>query len=235
MLPGGKLTKEEKPLWLTYRELADNELRQASNDLLGTDYTLEDPMSLDDNEKRVKVEKIDLEEITQQLFAHFDGKRAEQERAQWAAAKAKADAGDLETAATMLDRLIAANPERGERDGMAQIYFAWAKQLEGKQRWADAAAAYSKTHGLAPTGEHAKDALAAHHYTLGKALELAGKDGGADFRRAIALKPDYAPAEEAVERIETGGRPIWMLYAAFAAAALAAGLFAAGLMHRRAS
>lgn len=235
-LPGGKLTKEEKPLWLTYRELADNELRLASNELLHTDYPIEDPMSLDDRDTKRNVVKIDLVDVTKQLFAYYDGERAKQDAAEWAAAKAKADGGDLAGAITMLDRLLAQNPERADRAGMAPLYFTYAKQLEAKQQWADAAVAYSKAHGLDPTGKTATDALAAHHYTLGKSLEAQGKDGGPDFRRAVALKPGYAPAEDAAEIASSGGssRPTWMLYTAFLAAGIAGVLFAAGMVRRRA-
>ncbi len=233
-LPGGKLTKKEKPLWLTYRELADNELRTAANELLHEDYPIEDPMSLDDHDRRVSNVKIDLLEVTKRLFDFYDGERAKQDGTQWAAAKAKADSGDLATAAAMLDRLIAQKPDVAERAGISKIYFAWGKFLEEKQQWADAAAAYSKAHGVDPKGASANDALAAHHYTLGKSLEAAGKDGGADFRRAMALKPDYAPAKRAEET--SGGaspRPIWMLYAALIAGLLAAALFAAAMVRRR--
>ncbi len=235
-LPGGKLTKREKPLWLTYRELADNELRQTANELLHEDYPIEDPTSLTDHEARTSDVKIDLVEVTNRLFAYYDGERGKVEGAQWAAAKAKADGGDLATAAAMLDRLLAQKPDAGERAGIAKIYFAWGTFLEEKQQWADAAAAYSKAQGVDPKGANANDALAAHHYTLGKSLEAQGKDGGADFRRAIALKPDYAPAERAAET--AGGRsprPIWMLYAAVLAAMLAAGLFAVAMLRRRTS
>ncbi|HWU85973.1 MAG TPA: hypothetical protein VN253_01810, partial [Kofleriaceae bacterium] len=178
MLPGGKLTKKEKPLWLTYRELADNELRKAANELLHEDYPLDDETSLDDKPVYTKTEKIDLPAVTKQLFDYFDGERAKKEAAQWAAAKAKADAGDLQTAAAMLDRLIATNPDRGERAEMAKVYARWGKQLEDKQQWAEASAAYSKAHGLDPKGPAANERLAAHHYALGKALEAQGKDGG---------------------------------------------------------
>ncbi len=234
-LPGGKLTKKEKPLWLTYRELADNELRNAANELLHEDYPIEDPMSLDDHDSRVSNVKIDLQEVTKRLFEFHDGERAKQDGAAWTAAKAKADSGDLATAAGMLDRLIAQKPDVAEREGISKIYFSWAKVLEEKQQWADAAAAYSKAHGIDPKGSNANDALAAHHYTLGKSLEAAGKDGGADFRRAIVLKPNYAPAKRAEET--AGGaspRPIWMLYAALLAGLVAAALFAAAMVRRRA-
>jgi tetratricopeptide (TPR) repeat protein len=233
-LPGGKLTKKEKPLWLTYRELADTELRRAANELLHEDYPLEDETNLDDKENfRVKTEKVDLLAVTKRLFDHFDAERAKKEGAQWAAAKAKADAGDLEAAAAMLDRLIATNPDRGERAEMAKVYARWGKQLEDKQQWADASAAYSKAHGLDPKGPAATERLAAHHYALGKALESQGKDGGPDYRRAVALKPDYAPAQTAAERTSSSGRPTWMLFAAIGAAVAAMALFGAAMLRRR--
>jgi len=234
-LPGGKLTKKPKPLWLTYRELADNELRQTANELLHEDYPLEDENSLDDKELHVKTEKIDLEVLTQRLFDYHDGERAKKEAAQWAAAKAKADAGDLQAAAAMLDQLIAINPSRGERAEMAAVYARWGKQLEDKQQWADASAAYSKAHGLDPKAADASARLAAHHYALGKALEAQGKDGGPDFRRAVALSPSYAQAQSAVERTTEGGKPTWMLFAAIIAAGVAMGLFGLAMLRRRAA
>lgn len=231
-LPGGKLTKRAKPLWLTYRELADNELRKAANELLGEDLPLADP-TLDDNERKGKTVEVDVEALTQRLFAHYDAKRAERETAQWTAAKALADKHDLAGAAAALDRLLAANPERGERAAMAKIYVELGKQLEQDHKWLEASAAYSKAHGLDPKGAGATDALAAHHFTLGKALEAQGKDGGPDFRRAVALRPDYAPAKAAAASVEAP-RPLWLLYAAASAAACALVLFGAAMVRRRA-
>lgn len=241
-LPGGKKTKKEKPLWLTYRELADNELRKAANELLGEDYPLNDPMSLeeDEDQRRPKpkpIVKIDLEATTKRLFAYFDGERAKQEAAQWAVAQKTAASGDLAGAAQLVDRMLAINPDRGdaaERAAMAKLFAQLAKQLEQNQSWSEASAAYSKAHGLDPKGAGANDALAAHHYTLGKSLEAQGKDGGPDFRRAVALKPDYAPAKKAAVEAAPERRPLWMLYAALIAAAAAALVFAAGMMRRRA-
>jgi tetratricopeptide (TPR) repeat protein len=152
---------------------------------------------------------------------------------QWSAAKAKVESGDLATAIQLVDRMLATDPDRSERAEMAKLYLAWAKQLESKQQWGDAAAAYSKVHGLAPKGASANDALAAYHFTLGKSLEAQGKDGGADFRRAVALKPDHAPAHSAARAVAAAGRPSWMLYAAAGVAALAILLFAAAMMARR--
>jgi hypothetical protein len=234
-LPGGKKTKKPKPLWLTYRELADNEVRKAANELLGESYPIEDP-SLEDTEHEKKLVAIDIEDVTRRLFAHFDGERAKREAAQWAEAKA-IGATDPAAAAALVDRMLALDPnlgDRPERAQMAQLYLALGKQLEAKQQWAGAAAAYSKAHGLDPQGAGATDALAAHHFTLGKALAAEGKDGGPDFRRAVALKPDYAPARTAVREVARAGRPSWMLYAAAGAALAAMVLFAAAMIRRRA-
>ncbi|HEU0032527.1 MAG TPA: hypothetical protein VFQ53_17970 [Kofleriaceae bacterium] len=234
-LPGGKLTKKPKPLWLTYRELADNEIRKSANELLGEDYPIAE-QSLDDRDEEIRIKPIDQVEVTKRLFAYFDEQRAKQDAAQWQAAKQKADAGDLATATAMLDRLIVTNPNRTERGEMAKVYFAFGKQLESAQKWSEASSAFSKAHGLDPQGANAKQALAAHHYTLGKALESQGKDGGPDFRRAIALDPEYAPAKKAADTIASAqGRPVWMLYAAIAAGLTAMLLFAAAMMKRRAS
>lgn len=238
MLPGGKLTKKEKPLWLTYRELADNELRKAANELLHEDYPLEDP-TLDDSDadhpKRSKTVKVDLEDLTKRLLAYYDDLRSKKEAAQWTEAKAKADKGDLAGATGMLDQLLAANPDRGNRAEMAAVYFAQGKALQDKQQWAAASAAYSKAQGLDPKGAQATDALAAHEFTLGKALEADGKDGGPNFRKAIALRPDFAPAKAAERDVEDKGKPQWLLYIAALAAAVAAALFALGMLKRRAT
>jgi tetratricopeptide (TPR) repeat protein len=235
-LPGGKLTKKLKPLWLTYRELADNELRKYSNELLGTEYPIVDP-TLDDSDandnRPKKVFKIDISAVTQELFDFYDKGRSDQEAKQWAEAEAKAKTGDVAGAVVLLDRLLAANPDHGAKAQMASVYLAYGKELEAKSKWADAAAAYSKAHGLAPAGPNAVNALAAFHYTLGKSLEAAGKDGGPDFRKAFALRPDYAPAKEAAVRTSGGSRPVWMLYAAAIAMLAALGLFAAAMIRRR--
>ena len=235
-LPGGKLTKKEKPLWLTYRELADNELRKTSNELLHTDYPIVDP-TLDDRDAEWKhektVESIDQVAVTKQLFEYYDGERAKKDAEQWAAAKGLADKGDLAGATVLLDRLLAINPERSERAQMAPVYFQLAKKLEADKKWPDAAAAYSKAQGLDPQGKDATAALAAYHYTLGKSLEAQGKDGGPDFRRAVALRPDYAPAKTAAREVESRGKPTWMLYLAAFAALVAAGLFGTALLRRR--
>jgi tetratricopeptide (TPR) repeat protein len=236
-LAGGKETKDPKPLYLTSRELADNELRKWSNELLGTDYPIPEPVLDGSDEKpgyrKPKEVKINLSEVTKELWDDYDKQRTDLEAKQWAEADAKSKSGDLAAATMLLDRLLAANPDHGAKAQMANVYFAYAKELEKKGKWGDAAAAYSKANGLAPQGPNATLALAAHHYTLGKSLEAAGKDGGPEFRAAVALRPDYAPAKEAAVRASGGSRPTWMLYLAFLAILGSAGLFGFAMLRRR--
>ena len=235
LLPGGKLTKKEKPLWLTYRELADNELRKPANELLGEDLPIVDP-TLDDRDdnRKTKDVKVDLEELTKRLFDFFDKRRADADAKQWAAAKALADSGNLAGAATAMDCLLAINPDRPEKVEMAAIYFKLGHQLEQASKWSAAAATYSKADGLDPKGANANDALAGHYFALGNALEAQGKDGGPEFRRAIALRPDYAPAKRAASKADHNHRPVWLLYAAATTLLGALGLFAAAMVRRRA-
>ena len=230
-LPGGKLTKKEKPLWLTYRELADNELRKAANELLARGLPARGSDALDDSDAPTKARSRSISSRSPSGCSTTTTASARSRTAQqWAEAKAKAEAGDLAAATTLLDRLLAANPDRGERDGR------W-------RRSTSRGASSSRTSSSGPMprprtrrrtasirkAPDATDALAAHHYTLGKALEAQGKDGGPDFRKAVALKPDYAAgAGAAVRASRWPSRPVWMLYAAVLAGGLAALLFAFG-------
>ncbi len=219
-LPGGKQAQKATPLWLTYRDLADNDLRKASQELFGEDLT--------------DVKDVDLAVLSQRIFDHYDGLRAKRDLAVYAAAKAQADGGELAAAAMVFDQLLAANPERPERTEMAGYFYKLGKALEDKQTWRDAAIAYSKAAALDPGGARATDASAGRDFALGKALEADGKDGGAAFRRAAALRPDDAAAQKAADAAspELGGPP-WFLYGAIAAAGLAVLFFVVGLARRR--
>lgn len=223
-LPGGRLTDEPEPLWLTYRELADIELRRLHEEVFG--------------ERAPR--RAALPELSRKLFAHYDGVRAEALAAREGAARQLAEAGDWQGAAEAYDRILAEAPEHPERAAMAAAYLEHGKALERAEAWRDAAAAYSKAHGLDSDAAHANAALAGHHFTLGKALEAEGKDGTAAFQRAASLDPGRADdAEDAAEASvvlgHTGAasRQRWMLYAGVAGCAGALILFILGFAVRR--
>lgn len=217
-LPGGKLAEKETPLWLTYRELAEEKLRKVSEELLGTPI----------GEK----EKVDTEAVSRAVFAHYDAIRAKRDAEQWSAAKAMAASGDVAGAVARLDELLAVNPERGEpaeRAEMAGIYLTHAKALQQQEKWSESAAAFSTALGLAPEGATAKDAAAGRDFALGKAMEADGKDGTGLYRRASVTKPDFQEAVEASGE----ARPRWMLYVASLAGLMAIALAALAVRRRR--
>jgi hypothetical protein len=219
-LTGGKKDPKLTPLYLTYRELAAIELKNASEDLLEKRY--------DDDEA------IDVAAVSQEIFAFHDRERARKDGERFAKAAELARGGDLAGAAAAYDRLLAENPELANRAEAVPTYLALAKQLEQASTWSDAAAAYGKAHGLAPDGPDAVNAAAGREYALGKALEAAGKDGGANFRRAAELRPDYAPAKAAAARTTPSTRKPWLLWSALAGALAALALLLVGLQRRRA-
>lgn len=220
VMPGGKLAEKETPLWLTWRELAAIELKRTAEEVLGSVF--EDGQA------------VDLVALSNELFAYHDGERAKRDGAAFDAAKEKAVGGDLVAAGAALDRLLAANPELAQRADAAPIYLQLARNHEKEGKWREAATAFGKAHGVDPTGPEAVDAEAGREYALGKALEADGKDGSANFRRAVALKPDYAPARSAAARdLPRTDRP-WLLYAAAVGLALAIGFLFVGLRRRRA-
>ena len=219
-LPGGKKDPKLTALYLTYRELAIIEVKRAAEDRLERRYEDE--------------EEIDVAAVSREIFAFHDGERARRDGERFAAAAAKATAGDLAAAAAGFDRLLAENPELATRADAVPTYLALAREHETAARWTEAAAAYGKAHGLAPEGTDAVNAAAGREYALGKSLEAAGKDGGANFRRAAELRPDYAPAKAAAARSTPKARRPWLLWSAIAGAGLALGLLVVGILRRRA-
>ena len=220
VLPGGKKAPKATALYLTYRELAGIELQRTAEDVLGETFG-------DD-------EAVDLVALSQRLFAHYDGERAKLDDAAFAAAKAKSDGGDLPGAAAELDRLLVTTGAVPHPTEAAAIYLALARAHEDSATWDAAAAAYGKAHGVDAKGSHATDAEAGREYALGKSLELAGKDGSANFRRAVALKPDYAPAKAAAARAEPSAKKPWLLWTGVGVGSLAIVLLTLGLLTTRA-
>ncbi len=215
--PGGATSDKEMPLWLNALELARIEVANRTEAIFGTELG----------------DKEDLVAASQRLFDHDDERRAGIDAGIFADGRAKAEAGDLAGAIAVFDRLIAQDPAHAQRGAMAPTYFALAEQLERDGALADAAAMFSKAHGLAPDDARATEALARHYLMLGKAQAADGKDGSAALRRAVELFPALAQDESAA-RATAHPRPkqTWMLYAAGAVAVGALLLLLIGLRRR---
>lgn len=219
-LAGGKTTKKEQPLWLTYRELAEHELRTAS------DTELAEP--LEENAK------VNLEELSQRLFAHYDSARRTKQQAAWAEAKSRASKNDVDGAVAVLRQVLANEPDHPDRDAMSSIFAAHGKAKEGDGTWQLAAESYAAAADLSASDEKRKTLLAAHYYALGKAQEATGKDGGAAYRNAMALRPQSPSAQKAAIAVGAAHNPRWMLGAAAGLAGAALVLAVLALRRRRA-
>lgn len=216
-LPGGKFATNATPVELTYRQLADQELRTALQELFGEET--------DDKAT------LDVAKASRRVFAYYDDKRAAREREAFGAALGLVEKGDIAGAVAAFDQLLAADPARPDRAQMVPTYLQHAQALEAGEKWAEAAAAYSKVNALQPTGPNATHALARHHFALGKVLVASGADGSAEFRMAAQLEP----ADPEVKKAATpppAKRP-WLLYAGGGVGGLAVILLALGLIKRR--
>jgi tetratricopeptide (TPR) repeat protein len=209
VLPGGKLTEEPEPLWLTHRELADIELRK-----LLTQRTGSAPPA-----------KATLVEMSKQVFELADQARRKQLDQEFEAALALARARKWAEAASAYDRVLVQDPHFPRRGEMVAAYTEYAHTLEAAGKWRAASTTYAKAHAMAPDGPAAEELLAQHHFTRGKALEAEGKVARQSFERAREMhtRATGRPA----------GGPRWMLYAGAAAAALAALIAAIALLGRR--
>ncbi len=229
-LAGGVQTEHSKALYLNSLQLARVELDDALQALFAEPLFEKDATA-------EEIEKKDLAAVSERIYAVYDGERAKKDAALFAEGKGKADRGDLVGAIGIYDRLLAMDPQRAERAQMAPVYYAQAQKLAAEKQWKAAAGLYSKANGLDPKGPQSTEALAAHYYAMGMALEADGKDGGASFRKAIELVPDYAEAKqaeiEAASDDAPAGPPRWPLYAAGAVALAALAMLAIGVMARR--
>jgi tetratricopeptide (TPR) repeat protein len=222
-LSGGVLAKKETPLWLTYRELAEEELRVALDEQL--------------SEKIAPDAKFSLDEASRRIFASYDQQRQGAQRQQWSAAKANAEKGDIAGAVGALRQVLANDPDHPDRKEMATIFLKYGKFLQDNKQWQEAAVAYSTAAGLDPESGDIKLTLAAHYFALGNAQQAASKDGSAALRMAMELNPAPAlplptsPPPPIQNQIATV--PGWLLPAAGGAAAAAIITLVVGITRRR--
>ncbi len=217
-LPGGRLTDEEMPLYLTYREFATNEIRR----VLGTinaDGTLPD-------------EKLSAEELTTQLFALYDQRRAGIWDAEIKQAHELAAAGKWIEVAARYDAILTDDPTYARRSEMVEGYLAAGRAHAKAGEWDQAMLTFHKAVSIDPAGPHASEAEGEFYLARSMRTKAAGGDGDADLARAQRLNPGLASVREAMTS-RVRARSGWMLYAGVGTGALALALVVVAWRIRR--
>jgi len=212
-MPGGKLSEEEEPLWLNHRELADIELRRRLEALTGAA-----PSS-----------RATLAEMSKQLFDFYDQRRNEKLEQSFNEGQALAKQQKWAEAAEHFDKILAQNPRFDRRDQMAETYFELGKVLQEQKNWREASTAFAKAHAVAPEAKHAKEALAAHHYSRGQLKQASSGGGAAELERAREIDPEHGGASHG----EGHSNRQWMLYGGLVWFVAGGLLLALGLRQRR--
>lgn len=205
-LPGGRLTEEELPLYLTYRELAIEELKRRLTQL---------------RDGVAPPKDASAEEMTREIFAIFDQRRAARWDAIMAEAEKHAQAGDWEKVAAQYDHILVNDPMYARRAYMVKGYLELGRKQIQAGRYAEAAVTLNKALSIDPDGAQAKDIEAELHYARAMAAKATGKDVSEDLERALAADPRHESARAALRK-HAQARYAWMLYAGLGSGTAAA-------------
>src|SRR5215470_318465 len=186
-LPGGKKSKEKMPLWLTYRELADQELRRVLTSLQGTEPG----------------KKLTPAEMTKILFDLYDRRHAEKGDAVVRDALPLAREGKWDEVSARYDALLHDDPLFAHRATMVPGYLEIGRFYANQKAWDKAALAFDKALTLDPDGDHAKEA----ENELAQARAV--RDGTAPPPPAAATTAPPAGGAPSAEP----ERPSWLLWA----------------------
>jgi len=140
-LPGGKKSKDKMPLWLTYRELADQELRRVLLGLQGSE----------------PAKTLTPEQMTKILFDLYDRRHAEKGDAVVRDAVPLARDGKWDEVGARYDALLHDDPLFAHRATMADGYVEVGRFYAKQHAWDKAILAFDKVLTLDPDGDHAKD------------------------------------------------------------------------------
>ncbi len=205
-LPGGKLSDKEMPLYLTYREFAENELRRVIQQQTGTPPAA----------------ALDAAALTKILFDLYDRRRADR----WDDVMLKAHEliaqQKLAEATAIYDRILMADPAYPKRADMVVGFLERGRTLKDGLKLDEAIATFHKAWSIDPTGAHAKEAEAELFAARAARERTAGRSGSEDMARAQAADPAVA-----------GSPRRWMLMAGIGVGAAGVVLAALGLARRR--
>ncbi|HZS40169.1 MAG TPA: hypothetical protein VFF06_25235 [Polyangia bacterium] len=194
-LPGGREEEEEKPDYLTYREIAELALRKQIEAINGEPA---DP-------------KASAAQLTDELFAYYDRQHAAEWNAQFEAARAKEQAGDVRSATDEYGWILAHDPNYARRGEMAHAFARRGDELRAAGRVGDALGYYRQAIDLDPKGPEVGYAGARVAMLDGlEALRLGHADPGL-FSRALQLDPSLADARAGLARAESmRSRRVWL-------------------------
>ncbi len=218
-LPGGKMSDEEMPLYLTYRELARLELERKLTEL-GATYGKRDSS----------------ETMSKQLFTLLDAQRGAIWDEQMTAATALAGEQKWAEAAAKFDVILVAEPLYGRRAEMAPTFLAHGKALAAADEWNEAVIALEKAYSLDPAGAKAADARAELHVARAEVLRAAGQPAEDELAMALAADPAHPAAQRLLtkeKKDSVRAQRGWMLYAGLSGVAAAMLLAIAALWSRR--
>jgi hypothetical protein len=215
-LPGGKLTDEEMPLYLTYRELAGEALRRELTLLEGA----------------APGAKETAEAMTQRLFALYDKRREALWDSVIAEAEGAAKLGDWTKVGEKYDHILLQDPFYGGREKMVVGYLELGRAQAKAKEWAKAAVSFNKALSIDPKGPRASEAEGELYTARAMVAEAEGRSGADDMARAHRSGGAGETMRMAV-RDHLRSRRGWMLYAGAGAGALAVALVALLVLRRR--
>ncbi|HEY7954385.1 MAG TPA: hypothetical protein VII38_03795 [Polyangia bacterium] len=216
-LTGGREEDEEKPDYLTYRELA---LLALQKQVQAIENAPPDP-------------KATAKELTDRLFGYYDRQRAAEWEAELSAGRARAQAGDLKGAIDHFGWILAHDPNFARRGEMVEAYLRYGEALRRARRIPEALGYLRQAVDLDPSGPHAHEAAARVALLDGVQALAHGRAEPELFRRALALDPSLAEAKGLLERAEALRDRRKFLQGGAAAAAGCALLFLIWLLWRR--
>lgn len=214
-LPGGREETDEKPDYLTYRELAELAIKKR----LATELP------------ELQPGKATAEELTQQLFAHYDGRRAERWRAVYDAAVVAYDRGDATALGTMTD-LLAHEPAFEGRGAIGARLLEQADKKRSARELPAAISLYRQGIALVPEAQRPRWEA---RLLLAEGLQ-AEKAGRADrtlYEQALALDPELREARGAIGKLHLARPSRSGLASLLVVALLGVGLLVGGLLWRR--